>query len=74
MMQGRAFVRDDSGAVTVDWVALTAGIVLLGIMVAISVMEDSSGYLMDEFDSLNKRYAEDAVTVSELGRDIDMNN
>ncbi|MEM1161152.1 MAG: hypothetical protein AAGJ28_09475 [Pseudomonadota bacterium] len=27
------FLRDESGAVTIDWVALTAGILLLGITV-----------------------------------------
>lgn len=68
------FLRDDGGAVTTDWVALTAGVVLLGIVVAITVMTDSAGYLMDEFDELNAEYARDAVTVSELGRNIDMNN
>lgn len=28
-----SFLADDDGAVTVDWVVLTAGIVLLGVMV-----------------------------------------
>lgn len=27
------FLRDDAGAVTIDWVALTAGILLLGLAV-----------------------------------------
>lgn len=31
------FTRDEDGAVTVDWVVLTAGIVGLGIAVAVSV-------------------------------------
>ncbi len=33
------FLRDESGAVTVDWVALTAGILLLGILIVYSVFE-----------------------------------
>ena len=31
------FLRDESGAVTIDWVALTAGILLLGIAVVMGV-------------------------------------
>ena len=31
------FLRDDAGAVTVDWVALTAGILLLGIAVVYGI-------------------------------------
>ncbi len=31
------FLRDDIGAVTIDWVALTAGILLLGIMVVYAI-------------------------------------
>jgi len=31
------FVRDEAGAVTIDWVALTAGILLLGIMVVYAI-------------------------------------
>lgn len=70
-MTGKAFLCDEGGAVTVDWIALTAGIVLLGMMVVYAVMGDSTGYLMDEFDTLNEKYAQDAVTVSELGKEID---
>ncbi len=33
------FLRDDDGAVTIDWVALTAGILLLGIAVVYGVFE-----------------------------------
>ena len=31
------FLRDESGAVTIDWVALTAGILLLGIAVVTGI-------------------------------------
>ena len=33
------FLGDDHGAVTIDWVALTAGILLLGIAVVYGVFE-----------------------------------
>ena len=65
-MCSRAFLRDESGAVTSDWVVLTAGILLMGSVLVISVMENSSGYLMDEMEVLNEQYAQDAVTVSAL--------
>ena len=65
-MRFRAFLLDEAGAVTIDWVVLTAGVVLLGIVVVFSVMENSSGYLLEEFDALNKKYSEDAVKVSDL--------
>ena len=53
----RRFVfQDEVGAVTADWITLTVGIVVLGLMVAFSVM-NSTGYLMSEFDDLNDRFA-----------------
>jgi hypothetical protein len=33
------FLRDETGAVTIDWVALTAGILLLGIAVVYGIFE-----------------------------------
>lgn len=30
-------LRDDTGAVTVDWVALTAGVIVVGIIVVFSI-------------------------------------
>lgn len=33
------FIGDETGAVTIDWVALTAGILLLGIAVVYGVFE-----------------------------------
>jgi hypothetical protein len=66
-------LNDERGAVTVDWVTLTAGILLLGIMVVYSVMKDSAGYLMDEFEVLNARYAADAAGVATLGQESDIN-
>ena len=50
------FAQDERGAVAVDWVTLTGGILILGIVVVYSVLGNSAGYLMDEFDELNKQY------------------
>ena len=35
----KQFLNDDAGAVTIDWVALTAGVVLLGVGI-IAVLDD----------------------------------
>ena len=60
----RRFVEDERGAVTADWVTLSAGIILLGIMVVFSVMSNSAGYLMDEFDDLNSRFSQDGEALA----------
>lgn len=36
----KSMLRDESGAVTVDWVALTAGILLLGIAVVYAIFRE----------------------------------
>ena len=69
----RLLLNDERGAVTIDWVTLTAGILLLGIMAVYTVMNDSAGYLLDEFETLNARYAADAIDVSALRQEIDFN-
>ncbi|MGR3715697.1 MAG: pilus assembly protein [Thermohalobaculum sp.] len=69
----RLLLNDERGAVTVDWVTLTAGVLLFGIMAIYTVMNDSAGYLMDEFEVLNARYAADAIDVSALEQQIDIN-
>lgn len=45
------FLRDDAGAVTIDWVALTAGILLLGIAVVYGVFQ---GGVQPLTESINK--------------------
>ncbi len=69
----RLLLNDERGAVTIDWVTLTAGILLFGIMIVYTVMNDSAGYLMDEFETLNARYAADAIDLSALRQEIDFN-
>ena len=39
------FLRDETGAVTIDWVALTAGILLLGITLVYSIFNNGVGPL-----------------------------
>ncbi len=46
------FVSDDAGAVTIDWVALTAGILLLGIMVVDQIFNDGVSSLGDHVNSM----------------------
>ena len=36
----RCFRSDDTGAITIDWVALTAGILLLGILVVFAIFNN----------------------------------
>ncbi len=40
------FLSDDTGAVTIDWVALTAGILLLGIMVVYAIFNNGVAKLV----------------------------
>jgi hypothetical protein len=58
--------RDERGAVSVDWVTLTAAVLLFSVVVVYSLMNDSGGYLLDEFEVLNARYENNAESVSAL--------
>ena len=69
----RLFLNDERGAVTTDWVALAAGVLLLAIIVVFAVMENSAGYLLDEFEQLNTEYETPVVEVSALGSQVDLN-
>ena len=46
----RKFLSDDAGAVTIDWVALTAGILLLGIMVVYAIFNNGVSGLVDNIN------------------------
>lgn len=50
LVKARNFVRDDSGAVTVDWVVLTAAVVLLSIG-AITVLDGSISGMVTDIDT-----------------------
>ncbi len=45
------FLNDDAGAVTIDWVALTAGILLLGIMVVYAIFNNGVSSLVKNVNS-----------------------
>ena len=45
------FLNDDTGAVTIDWVALTAGILLLGIMVIYAIFNNGVASLVSNINS-----------------------
>jgi len=48
------FLSDDAGAVTIDWVALTAGILLLGIMVVYAIFNNGVSSLVSNVNSTLK--------------------
>ena len=48
------FLSDDAGAVTIDWVALTAGILLLGIMVVYAIFNSGVNSLVANINSTLK--------------------
>ena len=45
------FLKDESGAVTIDWVALTAGILLLGIAVVYAIFNNGVNPLIGSINS-----------------------
>ena len=45
------FLSDDTGAVTIDWVALTAGILLLGIMVVYAIFNNGVSVLVGKINA-----------------------
>lgn len=45
------FLRDESGAVTIDWVALTAGILLLGIVLVYAIFNNGVANLGSTINS-----------------------
>jgi len=58
------FLSDDAGAVTIDWVALTAGILLLGIMVVYAIFNNGVASLVDNVNSTLSGIAIDVSTGS----------
>ncbi len=45
------FLSDDAGAVTIDWVALTAGVLLLGIIVVYTIFNGGVSSLVSNINS-----------------------
>ena len=69
----RIFLNDERGAISIDWVTLTAGVLALAIVVVCTVMMDSTGYVISALDELNDKYQLDAIDVTALGQQIDLN-
>ena len=61
------FLSDDAGAVTIDWVALTAGILLLGIMVVYAIFNNGVAGLVND---INETLSSVTTNVA-LGDNID---
>jgi hypothetical protein len=56
------FLADDAGAVTIDWVALTAGILLLGIMVVYAIFNNGVASLVSNVNSTLTGISTDVTT------------
>jgi uncharacterized integral membrane protein len=61
----RFLANDERGAVTVDWVALTSGLILLGIMAVYAIMNNSADNLLAQFDQLDDHYQKSAIIIAE---------
>jgi hypothetical protein len=59
------FMGDETGAVTIDWVALTAGILLLGIAVVYGVFEGGVKPLAESINGHLSRAVEVPSSVAE---------
>jgi Flp pilus assembly pilin Flp len=51
MTMFKNFLKDEAGAVTIDWVALTAGILLLGIAVVYAIFNEGVDPLVTNISS-----------------------
>ena len=68
MTKFNQFLNDESGAVTIDWVALTAGILLLGIALVYGIFNNGVAPLVT---SINSNLS-NAVTVN-IGEEPELN-
>ena len=64
------FLHDETGAVTIDWVALTAGILLLGIAVVFSIFSNGVTPLVDSINNQLSRAG--AGICDELATDLNI--
>ncbi len=64
------FLSDDAGAVTIDWVALTAGILLLGIMVVYAIFNNGVSNLVGKVNST----LSNVTTAIDVGDEPDINS
>lgn len=52
----KKLLLDQTGAVTVDWVALSASILLLGIIVVYSIFNTSADSMTDLFNAVDEEF------------------
>lgn len=64
MTKFRDFLIDDAGAVTIDWVALTAGVLLLGILVVYAIFNNGVSNLVSNINTTLEGVAVDINTGS----------
>ncbi|MEM7471928.1 MAG: pilus assembly protein [Pseudomonadota bacterium] len=67
MLSFNSFVRDESGAVTVDWVILTAGVVSLALAAVGVITDGTENYSGD----IENKLEEDLISTS-FGNDNDV--
>lgn len=68
---GRTFLRDQSGVVTVDWVAVTATFVVVGIVIVYSIFGDNDEGLIAIVNGQQGQLADRADDVSDLLTDVE---
>ena len=68
------FLSDDAGAVTIDWVALTAGILLLGIMVVYAIFNNGVASLVSNVNATLSNITVDISTGPASTQDCLANN
>lgn len=56
------FIGDETGAVTVDWVALTAGVLLVGIVAVFAIYGGGASALVAEVNALANSHHENIDT------------
>ena len=68
---GRRFLRDQSGVVTVDWVAVTATFVVVGIVIVYSIFGDNDEGLISIINSQQGQLADRADDVTDMLSDVE---
>lgn len=68
---GRKFLGDISGVVTIDWVAVTATFVVVGIGITYAIFGDEDGGLIAVVNSKQEQLAVRATDVSDMISEVD---
>lgn len=63
------FLKDDAGAITIDWVTITAGVLIVGIVVILAIYSQGVGPLVA---NMNKTLGTDLPT-ADKGEGVDCN-